>query len=62
MSKIKTFSVARIKNLGNYENVRTELTFEMNDGEGYLENLRIAKELLDESIKFMITAKSEPKI
>lgn len=62
MAKIKTFSVARIKNLGNYENVRTELTFELNEGESFTEALQESKVLLDESIRFMITSKTETKL
>lgn len=61
MAKIKTFSVARIKNLGNYENVRTELTFELNEEESFADALEGAKVLLDESIRYMITAKTEIK-
>ncbi len=61
MATIKTFSVARIKNIGNYENVRTELTFELNKDESFTEALQDAKILLDESIRFMITAKAENK-
>lgn len=61
MATIKTFSIARIKNLGNYENIRVELQFEMIEGENYLENLKIGKELLDESIKYMITGESKSK-
>lgn len=43
MAKIKTFSVARIKNIGNYENVRTELTFELNSDESFATALQEAK-------------------
>ena len=57
MAKLKQFTVARVKNTGNFENVRTELTFELNEGENYQAAMVEAKLILDEAITTIITGK-----